>query len=104
MSSLLRALGVDPSDFEWQDIASCSRTDEPDFFFDDYESDRVIAENVDRLCLSCPVADQCFTYGVETKAWGVWGGIYLVKGTIDSHRNSHKTEETWEKIGRLHGV
>ncbi len=103
MSNLLQALGVDPSEFEWQEIASCSRISDPELFFGLYEEDEVIAVNVDNICLSCPVAQQRFEYGVENKSYGVWGGIYLSKGKIDDHRNSHKTEEIWEQLDRIHG-
>ena len=102
MSSLLAALGVDDSEFVWQDIASCRSVDDPELFFGRYEDDRTIAENVDAMCLSCPVARQCLQYGIENESYGVWGGIYLSKGDTDQHRNSHKTQEVWEKVGRVH--
>ena len=93
------------NDLEWQNLASCRDIDPSlmDIFFDMYEDDEVVAEQADNLCLSCPVADFCLQYGVETKSTGLWGGIYLKKGSVDKMRNSHKTEEVWEALEKIHG-
>lgn len=98
----------------WQDLGSCSDLakvaldngrgdDYEDLFFDEYENDVVIAENTDNLCLTCPVAKQCGLYGVETKSWGVWGGVYLKDGKPDRARNAHKSAETWKTLRKMHG-
>lgn len=104
MSDILAALGVDPSEFSWQDIASCSRIHDPDLFFETYESDPEIAKTVDELCLSCPVADKCLLDGLNHKEYGVWGGFYLTKGEVDEYRNAHKTEEVIERLREKHGL
>lgn len=31
---------------------------------------------------SCPVRSQCMAYAVDTRAYGVWGGAYLVWGQV----------------------
>ena len=93
------------SDLEWQDLASCKNIDLEllDIFFDLYEEDDVIAEQADNLCLSCPVADYCLQYGMESKSTGLWGGIYLKRGVVDKMRNSHKTDEVWAELEKIHG-
>jgi len=53
---------------EWSDQAVCATTD-LDYMFRDnggYAPQR-------RLCLSCPVIDQCYEYGLDEKH-GMWGG------------------------------
>ena len=91
------------SDFKWQDIAACNGTDNHNLFFDSYESDPVVAANVDQLCFHCPVAKQCLEDGIKHGDWGVHGGVYLVYGKIDKQRNSHKIPEDWEELERIHG-
>jgi hypothetical protein len=90
--SLLEQIGIDPRDFEWQHLAAC--TGYPtNLFFEDYEKDPVQAQQVDQLCISCPVARECFKLGVDTKSTGVFGGFYLSNGEPAKTRNSHKTQE-----------
>lgn len=102
MSSLLEAFGIDPNDFSWHDIALCRNIDIPDIFFDDYEDDARIAKNADKMCLSCPAIQFCLREGMSNRETGCWGGIYLSKGEIDEYRNSHKEEETWDKLKEVH--
>jgi hypothetical protein len=117
VSSILKALGIDQDDLEWYHLAACAnvissihknnngdkKTHELDPFFDAYESDEVVAKQVDIMCLSCPVVDMCYKYGVETKSIGVFGGIYLNLGKIDKKYNTHKTQETWKAFKKIHG-
>jgi hypothetical protein len=81
----------------WLDEALCAGMDTEEYF-DKYETDLETAQNIDRMCLGCPVIRECFDYGVSTESWGVWGGVYLVDGKIDNSRNSHKTQDVWSKI------
>jgi hypothetical protein len=98
-SSLLDEFGLDPEDFEWQDLALCSRMS-TSFFYERYESDSVTAKATDQVCLHCPVIKQCFFSGANG-GHGVWGGVYWNgAGTPDKNRNSHKTEEVWSEIKR----
>lgn len=89
MSSLLEQLGLDQESLEWQDLAKCSKAD-PSWFFEGYEQDPVIAVNVDKLCQSCLVRQNCEDFGVDNKETGVWGGQYLDRGKIDPRFNAHK--------------
>jgi hypothetical protein len=84
----------------WQDEALCSGLDTQKYF-DLYEEDQEVAKNTDRMCLACPVVKQCFDFGISTESWGVWGGIYLSDGKVDNIRNSHKTQETWNRVLKL---
>ena len=81
----------------WQDNALCSGLDTENFF-NNYEENEQLAFQIDRMCLGCPVIRECFNFGVSTESWGVWGGVYLVDGKIDSVKNIHKTQDTWSKI------
>lgn len=117
MSSILKALGIDEEDLKWYHLAACSnminaihesnttdkKTHELDPFFDAYESDKIVAEQVDLMCLGCPVIKQCFKDGVSTKSMGVFGGVYLNLGKVDKKNNLHKTQETWKALRKFHG-
>jgi hypothetical protein len=71
--------------------------------YDDYESNKVHAQQVDSICSTCPVAKFCLQEGIKGKEFGVWGGVYLNLGRIDKDQNSHKTEDTWKKLRKIHG-
>jgi len=81
----------------WQTNALCGGLDTENFF-NNYEDNEELAIQIDRMCLGCPVIKECFNFGVSTESWGVWGGVYLVDGKIDSMKNYHKTQDTWSKI------
>jgi hypothetical protein len=81
----------------WLSEALCAGTD-TEFYFDKYENDQSIAKEIDRQCLSCPVVKECFDYGVKTESFGVWGGVFLNDGKLDNVRNSHKTQEVWQRL------
>lgn len=117
MSEILKALGIDEEDLKWYHLAACAnmidaihennatnkKTHELDPFFDAYESDKIVAEQVDLMCVGCPVIKQCFKYGVNTKSVGVFGGVYLNLGKVDKKHNSHKTQATWKALKKFHG-
>ena len=95
---LTEYLGVDPDDATWRDLAAC-RGMPLEWFFDDYESDKQVAKQVDEICQTCPVQKVCYEYGRNTGSQGVWGGIYLNdSGKIDYRRNEHKTKEVWSNL------
>lgn len=98
MLESLEAIGIDPDELTWKDLALCDGTMETNMFFDEYEADEQVAKIVDEACLSCPVMVQCLTKGIDDGEWGCWGGIYLVSGRPDKNRNSHKTAEIWQAI------
>jgi hypothetical protein len=102
MSNLIEQLGLDPDNVKWYQLAACSGTD-INMFYDDYESDKYIAEQIDQVCLHCPVIKQCYNEGVENKEKGVWGGIYMDLGRIDKEYNSHKTTDIWKRLKSVHG-
>jgi hypothetical protein len=102
MSSILNDLGIDKDEFDWFSLAICRGMD-TNLFFDKYETDINIAKNIDEACMSCPVAKICYQTGVENDEYGVWGGVYLSSGSIDSSKNMHKTVEIWKKIKRQNG-
>lgn len=109
--SILRDLGLDANDMDWQDLAACR--DLPpnmlNLFFDDYEEDKVVAEQADNICISCPVARACLIEGEENNLYGVWGGIYLTSGRPDRNKNSHKYNadgtktSAMKQLEKIHG-
>lgn len=117
MSDILKSLGVDADDLNWRHLAACSnmvmiihknnntgkRTSDLDPFFDNYESDPIVAEQTDQMCLFCPVNKQCLQDGISNKDPGVWGGIYLDNGKTHKKFNAHKTAETWKRLKKIHG-
>ena len=106
MSNLLDILGIDPDDLKWYHLAACNgsvTSVENDIFFDVYESDETSAMQADQMCLHCPVVKQCFSYAVDNKMTGVWGGIYMSNGRIDKKYNQHKTLDIWKALKKIHG-
>jgi hypothetical protein len=109
--TLLHSL-IDEDDFTWKDLGYCviPKTEAPDviekranMWFDTYEENVVVAEQVDEICLSCPVITQCLRDGIENKEIGVFGGIYLENGKISKTHNSHKTTARWKELEKKHG-
>lgn len=92
MRDFLTELGVDPDNFRWHDLASCQRFSF-NLFFEDYESNKTIANQIDDLCSHCPVQKECFNTGIAGKETGVWGGFYLINGEVDKSKNSHKSQD-----------
>lgn len=98
MLDLLEALGVDPDDFDWPELAACNNLD-INWFYDRYEQDDVHARNIIQACLTCPVIKSCFAAGEKQKEEGLWGGVYRnSSGRIDTQRNKFKTEKEWELL------
>lgn len=97
MSNLYDALGVDPDDLEWEDLAYCQGTD-TSLFYEQYESDPDTAVLVDEMCLSCPVLARCLSAGMDNDEYGTWGGFYLTAGKVDANRNAHKTDEVKRRL------
>lgn len=95
--SLLEELGLDPTEFEWHDLALCQGMP-TNMFYEDYEQDDETAKAVDEACLRCPVISQCFFKGAESQH-GVWGGVYWNgSGKPDKNKNAHKKPEIWDEI------
>lgn len=106
MSDIFEELGLDPENFEWHDLASCRGlpADLSNIFFDDYETDPVVAKQADEFCLSCPVAKQCLMEGLRTKSYGLWGGVFMdYTGKPSTKHNKHKTDDDWNRLARIHG-
>jgi len=107
--SIIHDVFSDIDEFDWRELATCQGVDpaqvsgEDDIFFDGYEADEVIARQTDELCLSCPVARQCFAEGRSGKSDGVWGGVYLVNGKPNKNYNRHKTDEVWHSLRKALG-
>lgn len=99
--SLLDELGIDPDDFTWQKLSTCQGA-ETNLFFDKYEEDEVVREQIDAMCSVCPVRRECLISGLQEKEFGVWGGVYLDGyGRPDKNKNSHKPEGWREEIAEL---
>ena len=92
MQDFLQRLGIDPSNFEWQQLASCKGLD-TNLFFEGYESDTIIAGEIDKMCSQCPVLKECHRHGVKNKLSGVFGAFYLSNGQIDKKKNQHKSKD-----------
>lgn len=92
MQDFLQRLGIDPSTFEWQQLASCQGLD-TNLFFEGYETDSIVAGEIDVMCAKCPVLKECYEFGVKNKLFGVYGGFYLSNGQVDKKRNEHKSKE-----------
>lgn len=81
-------------DRNWKDDAACLGFDR-ELFFDKYEDDVDIRQQMDEFCRECPVRKMCFATAISEKDWGLWGGIYLENGEISKEFNRHKTKQDW---------
>lgn len=97
--NLLEQIGIDPRDFEWEDLAACKNYP-VNLFFDEYEKGGFVAISVDQVCLDCPVAKECYARGVDTGSTGVWGGFFLINGEVSKKKNLHKTPEVVKKLAK----
>lgn len=81
----------------WYHLSLCKNMP-LNWFYDEYESDPVMAETMDKTCMVCPVRKQCLREGVEQKNFGLWGGVFLNNGQPDKRANAHKTDDIWGEI------
>ena len=102
MPNLLSKIGLDEEDLRWYHLAACKNMS-INWFYDDYENDKEIAKQSDQVCLHCPVIKLCHAEGVANKEKGVWCGVYMDLGRPDKQHNSHKDQEIWKKLKKLHG-
>lgn len=65
---------IDMTVTPWREAAACLDVPEEVSFFPDKEDLRAIAK-AKAICATCPVADECLTWAIESKqAEGIWGG------------------------------
>jgi len=84
---------------EWKDEAPCKDSGYAiNDFFDNYEEDIELRQDIDALCFSCPLARHCFAVGVSQKGYGVWGGVYIENGKPSREFNRHRTKADWAKV------
>jgi hypothetical protein len=102
MTNIINKLGIDELDLKWYHFAACNNMP-INWFYDEYESDKETAKQVDQVCLHCPVIKQCHKEGVQNKEKGVWGGVFMDLGRPDKQYNEHKDPETWKRLKKLHG-
>lgn len=70
MGSTLIDLTVTP----WREAAACLEVSEDVTFFPDREDLAAIAK-AKAICSTCPVADECLTWAIESnQTEGIWGG------------------------------
>lgn len=62
----------------WMDTAACTQV-APDLFFAD-ATDLVNTKLAKKVCVECPVKDQCLQYALENRIeFGVWGGLTVLE-------------------------
>lgn len=58
----------------WREAASCLETTDEVSFFPDRDDVGAIAK-AKAICATCPVADECLSWAIESnQAEGIWGG------------------------------
>ena len=53
--------------------ANCLSLD-PELFFPVGEMKKEIADSLQRICMNCPIMDQCLEYALHVKVSGYWAG------------------------------
>ena len=51
-----------------------------------------------KICSTCPVKQECLEYGIDTKSYGIWGGITLRNG-IPNKKRGRKTNANKAELG-----
>ena len=92
-----KTFGVVMNKHLWKEDAACLDYD-TNLFFDKYEDNPNIRHGIDNVCLACPVARTCFAVGISEKEYGIWGGVYLERGSVSREFNNHKTKARWAEI------
>lgn len=65
---------IDMTVTQWREAASCLEAPEDVSFFPDREDVAGIAK-AKAICATCPVADECLTWAIESnQTEGIWGG------------------------------
>lgn len=62
---------------EWRDKAACAEAEDPDTWHPENTGSVAGRKSVDRaiwICFGCPVIDECLTYALEHREYGIWGG------------------------------
>ena len=81
--------------WNWRDDARCTETG-PDLFFPEVWQS---AEPAKRICATCPVRPECFTWAMTHYEKGVWGG------TSDKQRaairSGHRPPPDWAADGTV---
>lgn len=78
--------------FDWKSLGACVGMAQPrrpdgravDYFYDTYEDEPETRENTKKICRACPVRENCLIEGLSNGESGVWGGEYLLNGSIQS--------------------
>lgn len=65
---------IDMTVTPWREAAACLEAPEDVSFFPDRDDVAGIAK-AKAICATCPVADECLTWAIESnQAEGIWGG------------------------------
>jgi WhiB family redox-sensing transcriptional regulator len=65
---------IDMTVTPWREAAACLDVPEDVTFFPDKENVAAIAK-AKAICATCPVADECLTWAIESnQSEGIWGG------------------------------
>lgn len=65
---------IDLTVIPWREAAACLNAGDEVSFFPDKE-DLVGIAKAKAVCSTCPVADECLTWAIETnQSEGIWGG------------------------------
>lgn len=65
---------IDMTVTPWREAAACLDVPEDVTFFPDRENVAAISK-AKAICATCPVADECLTWAMESgQAEGIWGG------------------------------
>ncbi|WP_318205340.1 WhiB family transcriptional regulator [Streptomyces sp. SCL15-4] len=69
----------------WRDEAACRDANPDDFFSENTH----IVNEARKVCISCPVRQQCAAYALEHgEWWGTWGG--MTQTQLRTHRGRRR--------------
>ncbi len=92
------------SGIDWTN-AACAGMDVEDFYYTETKriprTEKIEADNKVRpVCMSCPLWQQCLTWGFRNEDYGVWGGLSAMERDSFRYGNLHevKREVLWALV------
>lgn len=87
MIEFMERMGINPDNFEWQELSLCGSLGAADpelaeVWHSKAERDERVKAIAKEICDVCPIKKICLEEGVRNKEYGIWGGHTLQAGKV----------------------
>lgn len=92
-----------PFNLEWHERAGCKGQPAHYFFpenkYGDSQNHRKCVAEARKICMKCPVAQQCFDYALNAEEeYGVWGGVDFYGWRMSGERRRQRLMKAYTKF------